>query len=206
LPGEHAEPHRPGLSEYLRWSVDHKIIGVQYIATSLFFFIVGGALAMLFRVELLTPQLDFVADGQQFNQLFTMHGTIMIFLWIIPMFAGFGNYLLPLMLGAKDMAFPWLNAFAFWLIPPAGIFLLLGWFASQAEAGWTSYPPLSTLFSGDGQTLWAISLHLLGVSSILGGINFIVTIKNMRPEGMGYYQMPLFAWGLLATSVIIVMA
>ena len=203
LPGTRAEGTRPRISAYLRWSVDHKIIGVQYMATALFFFIIGGTLAMLIRWELLTPTLDLMADGQQYNQLFSIHGTVMIFLWIIPMMAGFGNYLVPLMLGAKDMAFPWLNAFAFWLIPPAGILMLFGWFAGQAEAGWTSYPPLSTLFSADGQTLWAMSIHLLGISSILGAINFIVTIKNMRPEGMGYFQMPLFVWAMLATSIII---
>jgi cytochrome c oxidase subunit 1 len=206
LPGTRVEATRPRISAYLRWSVDHKIIGVQYIATALLFFIIGGALAMLIRWELLTPTLDLMADGQQYNQLFSIHGTVMIFLWIIPMMAGFGNYLVPLMLGAKDMAFPWLNAFAFWLIPPAGILMLFGWFAGQAEAGWTSYPPLSTLFSADGQTLWAMSIHLLGISSILGAINFIVTIKNMRPEGMGYFQMPLFVWAILATSIIVIMA
>ena len=206
LPGAHAETERPHWTTYLRWSVDHKVIGIQYICTAFFFFLIGGGLAMLFRAELLTPQLDVMADGQQYNQLFSMHGTIMIFLWIIPFFAGVGNYFVPLMLGAKDMAFPWLNAFAFWLIPPAGILLLLGWVAGQAEAGWTSYPPLSTLFSGDGQTMWAISLHLLGLSSILGSINFIVTMKNMRPEGMGYFQMPLFCWAILATSIIAVLA
>jgi cytochrome c oxidase subunit 1 len=200
------EPKRLGWSDLLGWSVDHKVIGVQYALTALFFFIVGGALAMLVRWELLTPNLDVAADGTQYNQFFTMHGTVMIFLWIIPMLAGFGNYLVPLQLGAKDMAFPWLNAFAFWLIPPAGILMMMGWFVGQAEAGWTSYPPLSTLFSGDGQTLWAMSIHLLGISSILGAINFIVTIKNMRPVGMGYFQMPLFTWAMLATSIIIVMA
>lgn len=207
IPGARVEqPHHIKIGELFRWTVDHKIIGIQYIVTALFFFLIGGALAMAIRLELLTPALDVMADGQAFNQIMTMHGTIMIFMWIIPMMNGFGNYLLPLMLGAKDMAFPWLNAFAFWLIPPAGLFLLLGWFAGQAEAGWTSYPPLSVLFSGDGQTMWAISLHLLGISSILGAINFIVTIKNMRPEGMGYFQMPLLAWALLATSIIIIMA
>jgi len=207
LPGAAIEqPKRLRVSDYLRWSVDHKIIGVQYMATALFFFIFGGALAMLIRWELLTPAIDLMADGQAYNSLFSIHGTVMIFLWIIPMMAGFGNYLVPLMLGAKDMAFPWLNAFAFWLIPPAGILMILGYFVGQTEAGWTSYPPLSTLFSGDGQTLWALSLHLLGVSSILGAINFIVTIRNMRPAGMGYFQMPLFVWAVLATSIIIVMA
>ncbi len=208
LPGVQShEENKLRVSDYLKWSVDHKIIGVQYMVTSLIFFIIGGALVMLVRWELLTPALDLVQDGTQFNQLFTMHATVMIFLWIIPMFAGFGNYLIPLMLGAKDMAFPWLNALAFWMIPPAGILMLLGYFAGQAEAGWTSYPPLSTLFSpGDGQTMWAIAIHVLGLSSILGALNFIVTIRNMRAEGMGYFQMPLFAWGILATSLIIVMA
>ncbi len=202
----HVEGKKFKLNELLRWSVDHKIIGIQYMMTAFFFFIVGGALAMMIRWELLTPAIDLMADGTSYNQLFSIHGTVMIFLWIVPMMAGFGNYLLPLMLGAKDMAFPWLNAFAFWLIPPAGILMLSGFFVGQAEAGWTSYPPLSTLFSGDGQTLWAMSIHLLGLSSILGGINFIVTIKNMRPQGMGYFQMPLFAWAILATSIIVVLA
>ncbi|MCU0475519.1 MAG: cytochrome c oxidase subunit I [Anaerolineae bacterium] len=204
LPGAQAAP-RPKLGEYFRWSVDHKIIGVQYMVTALVFFIIGGALAMLIRLELLTPGLDYSGTGSVYNSLFTMHATVMIFLWIIPFWAGLGNYIVPLQLGAKDMAFPWLNAFAFWLIPPAGVLMLMGYFVGAPEAGWTSYPPLSVLFSGDGQTLWIISLHILGISSILGAINFIVTIKNMRPEGMGWFQMPLFAWSQLATSLIQIM-
>ncbi|NWF71174.1 MAG: cytochrome c oxidase subunit I [Chloroflexi bacterium] len=194
------------LRDVLGWSVDHKVIGVQYALIALFFFIIGGSLAMLIRWELLTPALDLMANGAAYNTLFSIHGTVMIFLWVIPMSAAFGNYVVPLQLGAKDMAFPWLNAFAFWLIPPAGVLMLMGWFVGPAEAGWTSYPPLSTMFSPDGQTLWAISIHLLGLSSILGAINFIVTIANMRPEGMGWFQMPLFCWAILATSIIIVMA
>lgn len=197
---------RPALSEYLRWSVDHKIIGVQYGVTSLLFFIIGGALAMGIRLELWTPELDLMVSGAAYNSLFTMHGTIMIFLFIIPMWAAYGNFVVPLQLGAKDMAFPWLNAFAFWLIPPAGVVMLLGYFVSPAEAGWTSYPPLSTLFSGDGQTLWALGAHLLGISSILGSINFIVTILNMRPPEMTIWRMPLLCWAVLATSIIAVMA
>ena len=188
---------RPALSEYLRWSVDHKIIGVQYGVTALLSFLLGGLLAMGIRLELLTPELDFVSSGAEYNSLFTMHGTIMIFLFIIPMWAAFGNYIVPLQLGTKDMAFPWLNAFAFWLIPPAAVIVLLGYFVGPAEAGWTAYPPLSTLFSaGDGQTLWALGAHLLGISSILGAINFIVTILNMRPEGMSLWRMPLFCWAI----------
>jgi cytochrome c oxidase subunit 1 len=161
---------------------------------------------MAIRWELLTPALDLVASGATYNSLFTMHGTIMIFLFIIPMWGAFGNFVVPLQLGAKDMAFPWLNAFAFWLIPPAGIIMILGYFVSPAEAGWTAYPPLSTLFSGDGQTMWALGAHLLGLSSILGAINFIVTILNMRPPSMGIWRMPLLCWAVLATSIIVVMA
>lgn len=201
MPGVQAAP-RPKLSEYLRWSVDHKIIGTQYMVTALFFFLIGGALALLVRWELLTPALDASGTGSNYNSLFTMHATVMIFLWIIPFWAGLGNYIVPLQLGAKDMAFPWLNAFAFWLIIPAGVLMMAGYFVGPAEAGWTAYPPLSVLFSGDGQTLWIISLHILGISSILGAINFIVTIKNMRPDAMGWFQMPLFAWAQLATSLI----
>ena len=197
---------RPALSDYLRWSVDHKIIGVQYGVSSLLFFIIGGALAMGIRLELLTPELDLMVSGAAYNSMFTMHGTIMIFLFIIPMWAAYGNFVVPLQLGAKDMAFPWLNAFAFWLIPPAGVIMLLGYFVSPAEAGWTSYPPLSTLFSGDGQTMWALGAHLLGISSILGSINFIVTILNMRPPEMTIWRMPLLCWAVLATSIIAVMA
>jgi len=205
--GQSSQPYRlPAVGEFLRWTVDHKIIGIQYMVTAFTFFLIGGFLAMLIRWELLTPDLDLMRDGGAYNSLFSIHGTIMLFLWVVPVFAGFGNYLIPLQLGVKDMAFPWLNAFAFWMIPPAGVLLLLGYFVGQAEAGWTSYPPLSTLFSGDGQTLWAMALHLLGASSILGGINFIVTILNMRPEGMTMWRMPLFCWAILATSIIVVMA
>jgi cytochrome c oxidase subunit 1 len=200
------EYNPPSLKELLSWSVDHKVIGLQYAITSLIFFVIGGGLAMLIRWELLTPTLDFMANGTAYNRLFTMHGTVMIFLFIIPMIGALGNYVVPLQLGAADMAFPWLNAFAFWLIPPAGIMLLSGYFVGQAEAGWTSYPPLSTLFSDDGQTLWAMSLHLLGISSIMGAINFIVTILNMRPKEMGLWQMPLLCWSVLATAIIIIMA
>lgn len=204
--GEKPQTKLPGFTEYLRWTVDHKIIGVQYGVTALLFFLVGGFMAMMIRWELLTPTLDLMASGEAYNTLFTMHGTVMIFLWIIPMWGAFGNYFIPLQLGAKDMAFPWLNAFAFWLIPPAGILMLLGYFVGPPEAGWTAYPPLSTLYSMDGQTIWAMSAHLLGISSIMGSINFIVTILNMRPEGMSIWKMPLFCWAQLATSLIVIMA
>jgi cytochrome c oxidase subunit 1 len=203
-----AVPKPRGIAKYLAWSIDHKVIGIQYIATSFFFFLVGGFLAELIRIELLTPAASLMVDGGAYNTLFTMHGTIMIFLFVVPMLAGFGNYLVPLMLGQKDMAFPWLNAFAFWMLPPAGLIMLAGWLVGPAQAGWTSYFPLSgpQYSPFDGQTLWAISLHLIGASSILGAVNFIVTILNMRPPGMTIWQMPLFVWATLATSIIILVA
>ncbi|MEM6281312.1 MAG: cytochrome c oxidase subunit I [Chloroflexota bacterium] len=194
------------VSDLLTWTIDHKIIGLQYLVTTFIFFIVGGALAMIIRAELMTPNVDFLPSGQAYNTILTLHGSAMLFLFMIPVWAGFGNYLVPLMLGAKDMAFPWLNAFAFWLIPPAGVLFLMSYFVGAPEAGWTAYPPLSVEYSPDGQTIWILGLHILGISSILGAINFIVTIKNMRPEGMGYFQMPLFVWAMLATSIIVVMA
>jgi cytochrome c oxidase subunit 1 len=194
-----------GLLKFLVWSIDHKVIGIQYITISFLFFMIGGLLAELIRIELITPTASLMVDGGAYNTLFTMHGTIMIFLFVIPMLAGFGNYLVPLMIGAKDMAFPWLNALAFWLIPPAGLIMLAGWIVGPANAGWTSYFPLSgAQYSAmDGQTLWAISLHLLGVSSILGAINFIVTILNMRAPGMTIWKMPLFVWAMFSTSIIV---
>lgn len=203
-----AIPQPRGILKYLTWSVDHKVIGIQYISAALIFFLIGGVLAELIRIELISPQASLMANGSAYNALFTMHGSVMLFLFIIPMLAGFGNYFVPLMLGAKDMAFPWLNAFAFWLIVGAGITMLSGWLVGPAQAGWTSYFPLSgpKYSPFDGQTLWAISLHMLGASSILGAINFIVTIRNMRPKGMGYWQMPLFVWSVLAQSIIVLLA
>ncbi|HLY29324.1 MAG TPA: cytochrome c oxidase subunit I [Aggregatilineales bacterium] len=204
-----AQERTGGIAKYFAWSIDHKVIGVQYMVTSFAFFLVGGLLAELIRTQLASPDAAFLQSGGAYNSLFSIHGTVMIFLFVIPMLAGFGNYLVPLMIGAKDMAFPWLNAFAFWLIPPAGLLLLSGWLVGgQAQAGWTSYFPLSgPKFSPfDGQTLWAISLHMLGLSSILGSINFIVTIKNMRAPGMGWFDMPLFCWAILATSLIALLA
>src|SRR5258706_6952174 len=156
-----AIPLRRGIARYFAWSIDHKVIGVQYMVTSFFFFMVGGILAELIRTELFTPEASLMANGGAYNSLFSIHGTVMVFLFVIPMMAGFGNYVVPLMIGAKDMAFPWLNAFAFWLIPPAGLLMMAGWLiGGQAQAGWTSYFPLSgPVYSPfDGQTLWAICL------------------------------------------------
>jgi len=192
--------------EYFSFSTDHKVIGIQYLVTSFMFYLLGGVLADLVRTELRTPESDFVSP-EVYNSLFTLHGTIMIFLWIIPsLTGGFGNYLVPLLIGARDMAFPRLNALAFWIIPPAGLLLISSFFVGPAQAGWTSYPPLSLLDAKAGEAIWILSIILLGTSSIMAAINILVTILKMRIPGMGLNQMPLFCWSVLSTSALALVA
>jgi len=188
-------------------TVDHKRIGILYIGTSLFFLLAGGVLALLMRIQLARPGTDFIThDG--YNRLFTMHGTTMIFLVVVPILAGFGNYLVPLMIGARDMAFPRLNALSFWLFLFGGMVLYSSWFASGGapKAGWYSYPPNSVYAEGTGQDLWILSLHILTLSSIFGAINFVVTIVNMRARGMSWMRMPLFCWAIFTYAVLLVLA
>ncbi|TAD79702.1 MAG: cytochrome c oxidase subunit I [Oscillatoriales cyanobacterium] len=202
------EPDEPQpWQRFFSFSVDHKVIGIQYLVTSFFFFLIGGALATAVRVELATPEVDFVSR-ELYNQLFTIHATVMIFLWIVPAGAGFGNYLIPLLIGAKDMAFPKLNAIAFWMIPPAGLLLISSFFVPNgaAASGWTSYPPLSLVNGQWGELIWILSVLLLGTSSILGGINFVTTILKMRIPGMTINDMPLFCWAMLAASILILLS
>ena len=191
------------LSDYFVFNTDHKVIGIQYLVLSFLFFIFGGILAELIRLELARPGTQFVG-GSQYNQLFTIHGTVMIFLWIIPAFAGLANYVIPLQIGANDMAFPKLNALAFWLLIPGALLMLLSYYVGGAESGWTAYPPLS-LQTSTGQTIWAIALQFVGFSSIFGAINFMVTIFNMRAPGMSLTRMPLMAWAIVSTSIIIIL-
>lgn len=197
--------HEPGIrkwQDYFSFNTDHKVIAIQYLVTTFVFYCMGGVLADLVRTELRTPDLDFVTP-EVYNSLFTLHATIMIFLWIVPAGAGFANFLIPLMIGAKDMAFPRLNAVAFWMIPPAGLLLISSLLVGDApDAGWTSYPPLSLVTGQVGEGIWIMSLLLLGTSSILGAINFLVTMLKMRTPGMGFHQMPLFCWAMLATSAL----
>ncbi|MDF5713344.1 MAG: cytochrome c oxidase subunit I [Rhizonema sp. NSF051] len=197
--------HEPGIrkwQDYFTFNTDHKVIAIQYLVTTFVFYCMGGVLAELVRTELRTPEVDFVTP-EVYNSLFTLHATIMIFLWIVPAGAGFANFLIPLMIGAKDMAFPRLNAVAFWMIPPAGLLLISSLLVGDApDAGWTSYPPLSLVTGQVGEGIWIMSLLLLGTSSILGAINFLVTLIKMRTPGMGYHQMPLFCWAMLATSAL----
>ncbi|MGF1494359.1 MAG: cytochrome c oxidase subunit I [Microcoleaceae cyanobacterium] len=190
---------------YFTFSTDHKVIGIQYLITSFVFFLVGGTLAGLVRAELATPDPDIVSPDV-YNSLFTVHGTVMIFFWIVPAGAGFANYVLPLMIGAKDMAFPRLNAVAFWLIPPAGILLLLSFLIDAPQAGWTSYPPLSLVTGKVGEEIWILSLLLSGTASILGAVNFAITIFKMRVPGMTLNKMPLMCWAMIATSALILLS
>ena len=196
---------------YSSWlaTVDHKRIGILYIVTSLLFFIIGGVLALLMRSQLAQPN-EHVFTRDTYDQLFTMHGTTMIFLVVVPVFAGLGNFLIPLMIGARDMAFPRLNALSYWLYLLGGIVLFTSWFAAGGapRAGWYSYPPLSEkLFEpGNGQDLWILAIHLTSLSSIIGAINFIVTIHNMRAPGMTWMRVPLFVWTIEVYSILILFA
>jgi cytochrome c oxidase subunit I len=187
-------------------TVDHKRIGLLYIGTSLVFFVAGGILALLMRAQLAQANEHFVTRNT-YNELFTIHGTTMIFLFIVPFWAGLANYLVPLMIGARDMAFPRLNALSYWLFLFGGVTMFLSFFASggAARSGWYGYPPLSEkLFSpGTGQDLWILSLHLVAISSLLGAINFICTIHNMRAPGMSWMRIPLFVWTIEIYSVLL---
>jgi cytochrome c oxidase subunit 1 len=194
-----------GVTSWLT-TVDHKRIGILYIVTSLVFFAIGGALALAIRTQLLTPDESLLTKSS-YNEVVTIHGTTMIFLVIVPILAGFGNYLVPLMIGARDMAFPRLNALSYWLFLLGGIVLNLSFFAKggAAASGWTAYTPLSTLHSpGHGQDLWILSLHILSIASLLGAINIIVTVHNMRTAGMSWTRIPLFVWSIVTYAWMLV--
>ena len=186
-------------------TVDHKRIGILYIVTSGVFFLAGGLMAVLMRTQLAQSDNDFLTRDS-YNEVMTMHGTTMVFLVVVPILAGFGNFLVPLMIGARDMAFPRLNAFSYWLFLFGGVILLLSFFAAggAAKSGWTAYPPLSLQDQGNGQDLWILGLHILTLSSLAGAINFIVTIANMRTQGMSWTRMPLFIWAIGTYAVLLV--
>jgi cytochrome c oxidase subunit I len=196
-------------ASWIDWvtTTDHKKIGILYLCTTAFFFLVGGVEALLMRIQLGTPDNTFL-DPQTYNALFTLHGTTMIFMVVVPVAAAFANYLVPLMIGARDMAFPRLNMLSWWLLVFGGVTLYASIFFSPPEAGWTAYAPLSesTFLPGHGMDAWILSLHLVGLSSILGAINFIVTIHNMRAPGMSLSRMPLFVWTILIYSYLLLLA
>ncbi|MBI4546049.1 MAG: cbb3-type cytochrome c oxidase subunit I [Gemmatimonadetes bacterium] len=225
----HLHDDRPFIRRYI-FSTDHKIIGIQFLFMSLLFLLVGGLLAMMMRWQLAWPAdaqhplpggsllpETMVAQGimlpEFYNSLMTMHGTILVFFAIMPLLVGvFANYLIPLQCGAPDMAFPRLNMLSFWTAVPAGVLMVAGFFVQggHAAAGWTAYAPLSAVpeYSGvsTGQVLWTVSLIILGFSSLMGAVNYISTVINMRAPGMTWFRLPLPVWALFITSVLILLA
>ncbi|MEV4097427.1 aa3-type cytochrome oxidase subunit I [Streptosporangium saharense] len=205
-----AEPVRGG-KVIVSWltSTDHKIIGDLYIITAFVFFLLGGVMALVIRAELAHPGLQLV-NNVQYNELFTMHGTVMLLFFATPLFAGFANVIMPLQIGAPDVAFPRLNMVSYWLFLFGGIIALSG-FATNggaADFGWTGYTPLSvaTYSSQVGGDLWVVGLVMSGLGTILGSVNFITTIICMRAPGMTMFRMPLFTWNVLLTGLLVLIA
>jgi cytochrome c oxidase subunit 1 len=201
------------------WSVDHKVIGLQYGITSLFFLLIGFGLMMVMRYQIAYPETVIPIVGwlfadsggvmlpENYNTLGAMHGTIMIFLGVVPLAVGaFGNYLVPLQVGAPDMAFPRLNATSYWSYFVGGVIMMASFFTPEgaARSGWTSYPPLSIFESG--QTMWLIGMIFLITSSLLGSMNIIVTIVQLRAPGLTWFRLPFFIWAQLVTSFLLVLA
>lgn len=204
-PMRHGPPkHRPVWSRYLSVDYNHKVIGVQYTVTAILVLLLGGLLAMIFRLELTYPGMQFL-NPDQYNTLFSAHGIIMIVSILLGV-GGMVNYLVPLMIGATDMAFPRLNAFSFWVAVPAAVMLLIGVIIGGWDTGWVGYPTLSTTSKLIGTQFFLLGFYIVGFSSIAGSINVITTIVTMRAPGMGLFKMPIFVWGALAASLIQVTA
>ncbi|HET7656970.1 MAG TPA: cbb3-type cytochrome c oxidase subunit I, partial [Bacillales bacterium] len=175
-------------------TVDHKKIGILYLVSAGFFFLVGGAEAILIRLQLMAPENTFLS-GEVYNQVVTMHGTTMIFLAAMPAIFGVMNAIVPLQIGARDVAFPFMNAVSFWFFLFGGILLNLSWFLGGAPAaGWTAYAPLSDNYPGLGMDFYVLGLQIAGAGTLMGGINFLVTIVNMRAPGMTWMRLPMFTW------------
>jgi len=206
-PEDHSGHGATSWKDYFRVNTDHKVIGVQYLATTIFFFFAGGMLALLVRAELARPGMQFV-DTQTFNGLFSVHASLMIFLFVIPAFAGLANFVVPLMLGAPDMAFPRLNALSFWLLPIAGIMMLSSFLVPGGAfaCGWTGYVPLCSTHEPLGAIFFNQGVQWAGASSIMTALNFLVTIITMRAPGMTFWRMPLLVWANFTTSLLVVIA
>ena len=203
---DHANHGAYRWQDYFKVNTDHKVIGVQYLVTTFFFFLAGGFLAMLFRAELAQPGMQFF-DTQTYNGLVSAHATLMIFVFIIPAFAGLANFAVPLMLGAPDMAFPRLNALSFWMLPIAGVLFMASFLAPGGAfaTGWTSYAPLASE-QPFGQVFFNMGVQWAGASSIATALNFLVTIITMRAPGMTFWRMPLLVWANFTTSLLVVIA
>jgi cytochrome c oxidase subunit I len=204
----HPEHRAQGLLAFLT-STDHKRIGISYMATAYVFYLVGGALAVVIRSELYQPGQQVVSQGR-YNEMFTMHGSIMLFLFLGPFAFGLANYFVPLHIGARDMAFPRLNALSYWFYVFGGITMLSGFLTSDggADFGWTGYTPLSNIVRtpGIGADLWIMGVALTGLSGILTGVNIVTTVVAMRAPGMRMFRMPIFTWNMLVTSVLVLIA
>lgn len=190
-------------------STDHKVIGYMYLISSFVWFLIAGLMALLIRAQLFAPGLEIIPTKEQYNQLFTMHGTLMLLMFATPLFAGFANALMPLQIGAPDVAFPRLNAFAFWLYTFGSLIAVGGFLTPQGAAsfGWFAYAPLSdmTYSPGIGGNLWVLGIGVGGFGTILGGVNFITTIITMRAPGMTMWRMSVFTWNTLITSLLILL-
>jgi len=195
----------------VKWltSTDHKTIGYLYLITSFAWFLIGGILAMLLRGELARPGMQFLSN-EQYNQIFTMHGTIMLLMFATPLFVGFANVIMPLQIGAADVAFPRLNMLSYWLYLFGGTMAFIGFLTpgGAASFGWTAYAPLSNAeySPGIGADLWLVGLAIGGLGTILGGVNFITTILTMRAPGMTMFRMSIFSWNVLLTSILVLIA
>lgn len=189
-----------GMRRYFGWSVDHKVIGIQYLVTFVALFLLSGLTAMLIRVELMSAGMQLFTEDQ-YNSAMSFHGIGMVAVAVAIMLGGFGNYFVPLMIGAKDMAFPRVNALSYWLVPPVAILLVLALLSGGWDTGWTAYPPLS-VFTKSGQVLFNLAVITFGLVSILGGINFIATVIYERAPGMTWGRLPIFVWGAFTGSLI----
>ena len=188
----------PGRQRFFIWSTDHKVIGIQYLATFTIVFLLAGLMAMLLRLELAWSGMQFF-DKSQYNTILGLHGILMVAVAVAAVVGGFGNYFVPLLIGADDMAFPRLNALSFWLVPPVAFMLLITPFMGGLEVGWTSYPPLSVQ-TQTAQGFWNLAIITFGLSSILSGLNFVVTIMYMRAPGMTWSRLPMFVWSMFVTA------
>ena len=188
-------------------TTDHKKIGIMYIVTTLVFFVLGGIEALMMRLQLGAAD-NTLLSPEVYNALFTIHGTTMVFLFVVPIMAGFGNYFVPLMIGARDMSFPKLNALSYWLLLSGGIVFYASIFFSPPEVAWTAYTPLSgaAYSPSGGVDAWIFLVHLTGLSSLVGAVNFYATIAHMRAPGMGWGRMPLFVWTILIYAILLILA
>ncbi len=193
-----------GWRRYFGFNTDHKVIGVQYLVTFVGLFLIAGALAMLMRFELMQPGRD-IFNFAQYNTVMGLHGFIMIVVAVTVISGAFGNYFVPLMIGAEDMAYPRLNALSYWFWPPAAVLLLASPFVGGWDSGWTAYPPLA-VFNRPGQLFYNLAFITGGLSSIVGAINFLVTIITMRAPGMSWTRLPIFVWSIFVTAVLSLLA